>query len=360
MIGRLRRRICGRRPFFFINCCTIAGLLIILSINRVFIVNKSPPRKLSKDTGNTKRADNRVCNDSSCRPIYSYDDFLQWNRSLCSDRSDQRGPHQKVIVLSIYGSTSKYTDNPMFTWNASIIPFLEPLVNEVKQLLPTWIIRIYTDFVGSTQAQRDHLLSFDNIDVCDVNNLPMFGTKVLTYLPGKMWRFLPVFDPLVDFCLSRDLDSPITPRETETLDLWVSDEYINYIFHILRDHKEHGIPILGGLWGAAIGRARQRFYKIFLPLLVPSTAKKYNGTGDQRFLTDFVWKKVKNKSLAFDSYSCRQFGARPFPSKRPPGICFVGCIRECCNNSTDYDRKFLPSICPVACRPKDHKDWEYC
>ena len=130
---------------------------------------------------------------------YHYDTFLQWNRSLCSKTADQRGPHQKLIVISIYGSTSNFTDNPMYAWNTSILPFLEPLVDEVRLLLPSWIIHIYTDFIGSTESQRTRLYSFPNVDVCDMNDLPMFNSSLLTFLPGKMWRFLPIFDPYVDY-----------------------------------------------------------------------------------------------------------------------------------------------------------------
>ncbi len=285
---------------------------------------------------------------------------MKWNRSLCSIQSDNRGPHQKVIAISIYGSASKHTDNPMFSWDTSILPFLKPLANEVKELLPSWIIRVYIDFTGSTQSQRDLLYSYSNIDVCDINDLPMFGSSLVAYLPGKMWRFVPIFDPFVDYVLSRDLDSPIIRRETETLDLWLSEGHEKYIFHILRDHKEHGIPILGGLWGAAPVRARRQLFNMFYPVLVPSIARKYNGTGDQDFLQVFIWEKVKNRALSFDSYSCKQFGSRPFLSQRPLGNCFLGCIRECCTNMTETNSINGPKACPKACRPKDHQDWIYC
>ncbi|UJR33562.1 hypothetical protein I4U23_021001 [Adineta vaga] len=360
MIGRLRRRICGRRHFFLVNCCTIVCLLFILSVNRLLPIRKSLPHKLPKVNNDNNKRCEKSSNDSSCQPLYTYEDFVRWNRSLCSIRSDKRGPHQKVITLSVYGTASKYTDNPMFTWNTSIIPFLEPLVKEVNELLPEWIIRIYTDFTGSTKAQRDYILSFDNVDVCNVTNLPMFGKSILKYLPGKMWRFLPVFDPFVDYCLSRDLDSPIIRRETETLDLWLSDESEKYIFHILRDHKQHGIPILGGLWGAATVRARRFLFDTFLPVLIPSVAKRYNGSGDQTFLGHFVWEKVKQSALSFDSYFCRQFGGRPYLSQRMNVHCFLGCIRTCCTNTTEENTDLTSSICPKTCRPKDHQDWVMC
>ncbi|CAF1136772.1 unnamed protein product, partial [Rotaria sordida] len=63
-------------------------------------------------------------NSSEEKQSYTYENFTQWNRSLCSFQSDHRGPNQKVISISIYGSTSNYTDNAMFAWETSIFPFL--------------------------------------------------------------------------------------------------------------------------------------------------------------------------------------------------------------------------------------------
>ncbi|CAF3079143.1 unnamed protein product [Rotaria socialis] len=293
---------------------------------------------------------------------YSYEHFTKWNRSLCSNESDRRGPHQKVISISIYGSTSKYTDNPMFSWDKSILPFLIPLAAEVQTLLPSWIIRLYIDYAGSLKSQRESLSNFSNVDLCDIHNIPLFGSSLSVYLPGKMWRFLPVFDPFVDFFLSRDLDSPVMKRETETIELWESNEERNSIFHIARDHRYHDIPILGGLWGAAPMRARHYLFYTFRPMLVPSIARRYNGSGDQLFLSEIIWAKVKAHSLIFDSYSCKAFGGRPFLSQRLPSTtnCFLGCIRPCCLNITSaaFDAKYF--ICPEICRPKDHQDWIYC
>ncbi|CAF1218787.1 unnamed protein product [Rotaria magnacalcarata] len=294
--------------------------------------------------------------------VYSYEHFTKWNRSLCSNESDRRGPHQKVISISIYGSTSKYTDNSMFNWDKSILPFLIPLAAEVQTLLPSWIIRLYIDYAGSSKSQQASLSNFSNVDLCDIHNIPLFGSSLLMYLPGKMWRFLPVFDPFVDFFLSRDLDSPIMKRETETIELWESSEERKSIFHIARDHKQHDIAILGGLWGAAPIRARHYLFHTFRPMLAPSIARRYNGSGDQRFLSEIIWRNVKAHSLIFDSYSCKTFGGRPFLSQRPLSTtnCFLGCIRPCCLNITSaaFDAKYF--ICPEICRPKDHQDWIYC
>jgi hypothetical protein len=188
----------------------------------------------------------------------------------------------------------------------------------------------------------------------------MFGSSLLTYLPGKIWRFLPIFDPYVDYVLSRDLDSPIIPREIETIDMWLSDDQKRNFFYIARDHNEHNVPILAGLWGAATTRARHYLFDLFQPILIPSIARSFNGSGDQQFLADFIWDKVKNRSLIFDSYYCETYDGRPFLSQRPVTNHFLGCIRPCRADTISNGSNQHIKPCPIACRPKDHQDWTYC
>jgi hypothetical protein len=354
-------RLFGRRNFCFPQCCIFGLLIIILSISLFKNIHRQDEHIVIKTVNHRRNISLPTVKPSEKNSNYIYRVFTEWNRSLCSNQSDHRGPHQKVIAVSIYVTTSNYTDNPLFSWNETILTFLEPLSNEVKLLLPSWIIRIYIDFTGSTKAQRDFLYKFSNIDICDMKDLPLFGSSLLTFLPGKMWRFVPIFDPYVDYTLSRDLDSPIIQRETETIDMWMSDEQENNYFYIARDHNEHGVPILGGLWGAATKRARYSLFDTFQPILVPLIARQYTGAGDQQFVSDVVWPKVKQRSLSFDSHFCQKYGSRPFLSQRPKGNCFLGCVRPCCDDTTrnENSSKYMKP-CPIECRPKDHQDWIYC
>ncbi|CAF5033003.1 unnamed protein product, partial [Rotaria sp. Silwood1] len=93
----------------------------------------------SPEVSSTSTSNVKPLNVSKLKHKYTYENFTQWNRSLCSIQSDHRGPNQKVIGISIYGSSSNYTDNAMFGWETTIFPFLIPLANEVKTLLPSWI-----------------------------------------------------------------------------------------------------------------------------------------------------------------------------------------------------------------------------
>lgn len=291
---------------------------------------------------------------------YNYEDFIEWNRTLCSEKSDRRGPHQKVIAISIYGVESKFIGNSMFSWEKTILKFLKPLANEIDTLLPEWILRVYIDFTGSKNSQREFLHNFSNLDICDIKNLPMFGSSLRSILPGRMWRFLPIFDPYVDYLLSQDLDSPIVEREIETIQMWLSNEHDKNFFYIARDHIQHGVPILAGLWGASMKHARYLLFHIFQVMLMPNLVQFYleGYAGDQAFLRDHVWDFVKDNATIFDSYSCQQLKGQPFPSQRPSTNCYLGCIRPCCDSITKNVIKLKP--CPMECRPSKHPDWTYC
>jgi hypothetical protein len=262
-----------------------------------------------------------------------------------------------VIAISIYATESKFTDNPMYSWEKNVFKFLKPLTEEIHILLPQWILRVYIDFTGSRKSEQEFFKNFSNIDVCDIKNIPMFDSSLTSLLSGRMWRFIPIFDPYVDYLLSRDLDSPIIPREIETINMWLSRDQEKEFFYIARDHIEHGVLILAGLWGAALKNARKKLFNIFKPMLLPSIAEFYQNIGDQNFLADIVWKSVKDNALIFDSYSCQTLGGRPFLSQRPKGNCYLGCIRPCCEND---NKNTTLKPCPIECRPKEHLDWIYC
>ncbi|CAF3849064.1 unnamed protein product, partial [Rotaria sp. Silwood1] len=180
MINRYYYHLCGRRYFYTTSFFTVGFLItafyadfLSFLTNQYMKINNAkyyvPVTKKLLQSPEVK-----PLNSSELKQSYIYENFTQWNRSLCSIQSDHRGPNQKVISISVYGSSSNYTDNAMFAWETSIFPFLIPLANEVKTLLPSWIIRLYIDFTGSTKSQRDKLYNFSNIDICDIHNLPMF------------------------------------------------------------------------------------------------------------------------------------------------------------------------------------------
>ena len=80
----------------------------------------------------------------------------------------------------------------------------------------------------------------------------------------EVWRFLPTLDPQVEIFMSRDLDSPIKPREVEAVEEWVKSEKA---LHVMRDHPAHGVPMLGGLWGARLTENRSAWKSIWTAIM---------------------------------------------------------------------------------------------
>lgn len=72
---------------------------------------------------------------------------------------------------------------------------------------------------------------------------PVTGEQI-SHLDVRMWRFLPMLDPLVDIFIPRDLDSMIIHREVVALHQWLES---NYTFHVMRDHQGHTKKMLGGV-----------------------------------------------------------------------------------------------------------------
>jgi len=206
---------------------------------------------------------------------------------------------------------------------------------------------------GLDSPLYDHSAEEDRRSLIKVNS----EKDVAEYLPGKLWRFLPALDPVVDFTSSRDLDSPLTERERV-----VVEEFINssHLFLTLRDHPLHAASVLGGLWTSAQGRNRTLFLRLFSVLLDRTDVKRYALRGDQTLLSERVWPSIKHQTLSFDSFTCESFRVgylRAFPTQRPSRDCHLGCVRPCCRNSSVI---LIQKPCPLSCRPKDHQDWNYC
>ncbi|CAF1594311.1 unnamed protein product, partial [Didymodactylos carnosus] len=173
----------------------------------------------------------------------------------------------------------------------------------------------------------------------------------------KIWRFLPVGDTFVNVITSRDLDSPLIQRELDAVNEWFQS---NKSFHVMRDHPNHNVRMLGGMWGFRTELNRSFAAEFLKKILDHSSFTHYDNRSDQIFLSDHIWPRIQNDIIVHDSFLCQKsYGknSRPFPTRRRPlneTNCFVGCVRPCCGTSKPF------SECPVACRPKNHPEWSTC
>lgn len=190
---------------------------------------------------------------------------------------------KKVISFSLYGDQYCY---------------FQGAIDNLKmknEFYPDWIYRFYVD--GSiNQDYINKLLEIDDsIEIIKKPNsqghLPMF------------WRISTLDDKDIDCFIVRDTDSRPTLREVISVTEWLES---TFSFHIIRDNKSHGVPILGGMWGAK-SSFKPGFenlfndwkvrYKDAIENSTTNRRGKYFGM-DQHFLRTYIWPLVKEDHLA--------------------------------------------------------------
>lgn len=266
----------------------------------------------------------------------------QVNMSSCDDQATARGPHQKVVAYSLYGDMySKYFNGTPYN------------VEAVARMYPGWTMRLYHNLDLKDNVVSEVLCEMwcnnDHLDICDVRQLPS-GIGDQRHIFGMIWRFFVMGDPLVERFLIRDIDSVLLQREVDAVQAWIRN---GTAWHVMRDHRYHSVPILGGMWGGTNRNLKQNAHlrQTFIQKGKPILEKGL----DQDLLRDNLWPLMRNDLLVHDSYCCTKFkGSRPWPTKRQT-MEFVG-------DKFPWEKngKFKVEECPKECRPKDHADWKYC
>ena len=103
----------------------------------------------------------------------------------CNSRIIDRGPHQRVIAVSLFGPK----ENLLFQRTLSL-SFLKDLIQDVYDIYPGWILRVYHDNSIDIKRIRELQCRYDHVDFLNMTNK--------SYPPPRMWRFLPIGDMLVD------------------------------------------------------------------------------------------------------------------------------------------------------------------
>jgi hypothetical protein len=189
---------------------------------------------------------------------------------------------KKIISFSLYGDLDCY-----FTGAIENLKMRDSYYKD-------WIYRFYVeDTIDDSYLKL--LFEHPNVEIKKMGKSDGHS--------GMFWRFIPLDELDVDVFLVRDLDSRPSTRETNAVNEWINSEYS---FHIIRDNKSHGVPILGGTWGA-----KSKFKPNFSNLLEDWSIKnqtiinnsdthkrgKFFGL-DQKFLRDCIWDIVKDDHMA--------------------------------------------------------------
>ena len=181
--------------------------------------------------------------------------------------------------------------------------YYTPLVENLKialQYFPDWKVWIHVA-PDVDPAYLNVLRSYSNAVIC------------LTGVTGPanmILRFYTIDDPSVDVMFVRDADSLLHWK-----DRWAIHRFLetpNCVAHTIRDHKEHGALIMGGLWGIrkSAGLTMQEQYQVYI-----RNPKDMGIAHDQNFLSAQVYPQVKDRLLVHysnDRLFANEIG-EPFP-----------------------------------------------
>jgi hypothetical protein len=223
----------------------------------------------------------------------------------------KRGKHQRVIGFSLFGRSRNY-----YYYNR-----LKTISKQISELYSgKWTSRVYynssinSSIICQVECLRnghDGRRLLDNTDFCNVNDLYLNHKDLAenrTFngdnIYPRMWRWFPLGDEFVDAFASRDIDSFVLQREVDSVNVWMAS---NKSGHIMRDHKDHDIEMMAGMWGFRASADRSLANRIFGLVTNLNLAKVYNqkeNANDQDFLRSRVYGLIRNDSLVHDSHLC--------------------------------------------------------
>ncbi len=213
---------------------------------------------------------------------------------------------KKIIGFSLWGDNPKYTVGAIKN------------IELASTIYPEWICRFYIG-QSTPESVKEEIRKFKNAEIIEMD-VPGDHT-------GMFWRFYPASDPDVSVMISRDCDSRLNTREMEAVNEWLASDNM---FHIMRDHPNHGVPILGGMWG------------VKNPVLhkMKDWIDKFNKGDywqvDQNFLRDKIFPIIQNNSMIHDEF----FDKKPFPMPRE-GKQFVGEPFDEFDNPNEHYRNLI-------------------
>ena len=211
--------------------------------------------------------------------------------STCGCQGDQRGLHQKVVAFSLYGN---FSDPDIFS------RYVDPMriaIKGIQKEYSGWVVRIYTPMndPASDEVLRTVFKDRDNVDLCNVTAALESLDLDIDKLFPMTWRFLPLLDPTVDYLMSRDTDGVFLDREVQAVKEWLGSPAT---FHFMRDHPQHCVYVLGGLWGSKVFQNRMKIARFAFKLFAHQMENEQLFKGaDQKLLGEFIWPAARSTSL---------------------------------------------------------------
>jgi len=204
---------------------------------------------------------------------------------------------KKVFSFSLWGNNPTYCIGAIK--NAELI----------KNFFPDFECWFYIHLDSVPNNTIEQLNSISNVKL-------FFKTGDLNIIKPMMWRFEPIDNPEVEIMMSRDTDTRIWEREILAVNEWLNSDKI---FHIMRDHPNHGDVILGGMFGTKKIPEIPSWIE-----LMNTFIQEGNRQYDQTFLRDFIYPIIKNNSLIHASFYRWEVHSKPFPIEYNKDFNFVG------------------------------------
>ena len=202
---------------------------------------------------------------------------------------------KRVVSYCLYGTNPLYIQGALR--NVKLVP----------SIYPGWTPRVYVS---------------QEIGPSDIDSLVECGAEVIRKerkgpIDGMFWRFLPVGDSSIEAVIIRDTDSRPTYREAAAVEQWLAS---GKTLHLMRDHPEHRVAIMGGMWGCRGGAVPD------MQALIERWGVWARKGQDQVFLREVVYPRFERDLLVHSElYSFGDELCLPFPVPRSRGE-YVGAV----------------------------------
>ncbi|MBS0205274.1 MAG: class I SAM-dependent methyltransferase [Planctomycetes bacterium] len=229
-----------------------------------------------------------------------------------------KGRHDRggVLAFSLWGDHAHYNFGAIE--NAKL----------AKWIYPDWTVRVYVD--DSTPAATIDALQLAAAEVVPAPGWP-------NWRGGLFWRLQAIDDPGFVRWGIRDTDSRATYRERQAIESWLDS---GLSLHTVRDHPDHRRPVM--LCGFDGRRAAIH------DMAGHIAAWRQSGHGDQygsdeEMIQERLWPEVRSETLVHSDFG-DLYGhggvIRPFPTRRPEGLRFIGerIYEDNHHNGDDRDR----------------------
>lgn len=210
---------------------------------------------------------------------------------------------KRIISFALWGQKNTYNRGAIDN------------VKLAEKYYPGWICRFYC---AADAPAYEELLRLD----CEV----VLKEPVESWF-NLFWRCSAAADPEAEYCIFRDCDSRLNPREVGAVKEWLDSGKSLHIMHDSRDHSK--TAIMSGMWGIEGGWLPNIEIMIerWIAERYTSSFHKKVGHVDEMFLQEVVWPMFKYGNYIGHGASWEGSGGneRPFPPHEPlDGFTFVG------------------------------------